>query len=241
MITAISVIYVRDTTDWLQGRMTKFNESSHVCNKIYEWNQIFSMSYWEYRHAIKEISVSNWEDTGSRLHIMELEKLEIDADQYVVPTDDDDWLCPEEMELDIDADIVVWDSIVYKTAISRSYRIWSCKALPCTNNYAVRGSFLNKLKPEDRYAILNHHMSVFRVKKKYKGRLKCLRKTYSCYNWHPGSASAAKFIPQLHKSIPSCSPHNEKVVHSNPWVKPYVQRFNEVLEQVKLTGAFKLL
>ena len=235
-----SVIYVRDTTDWLQGRMTKFQDNRHVCDKIYEWNQLFSMSYWEYRHVIKEITVSNWQDTKNRVHVMDFEHLEVAEDEYVLPTDDDDWFCPE-MQLDTDADIVVWNSIVYRTAMHKSYSIWFSKALPCTNNYAVRGSFLSKLSQEDRYAILSHHMSVFRIKNKYKAKLRRLDATYSCYNWHPGSASSARFVPKLHEAIALGKPHNAVIANANPWVKPYVKRFDAVLGQIKLTGAFKLL
>jgi hypothetical protein len=228
------IIYVRDTVNWKEKRITKFQNGS-VPSMIRTWDNVFTMSYWDYRDHLKSIALSSWEEASSRIQIMDFKNFEYEDDDYILPTDDDDWVNPS-IDIGSDKDVVVWGSIVHKTYVHHKYTYWPTSRGCCSNNYAIRGSFLRKLPHKQKIKILKHHMSVLKIAGRNGGTVENMSKVHSCYNWHPGSASLAKWPPHLPRKIPTnYRDTNDAVIsRQNPWIKPYVRKFVHVLKQVNL-------
>jgi hypothetical protein len=205
------------TYDHLDGQVTNINKLRRA---IELWDSCFRISYFQYRHRLKKISTENWpypvlNDLSS-----------IQDDDWIVPTDDDDWMSPD-LEFP-DADFVYWPSL----------RVHSCGHLevssnfdvvPESNAYAVRGRLLNKLNHVDRHKIIQEHQKSIKIASK-KHSVVFIDKIFSAYNAHPGCAHILKSIRTKDGIFGLFASPIRKLECG--WANPVVERFLRLYEEV---------
>lgn len=104
------------------ARRTKSIERRRIASAIAAWNSWFSLTYFEYRHRLREIAQANWANIRD-LDVMinnsaRYDSLDSYDDYRVFPVDDDDWFHPDVVReirrADTgDADAFSWPDAVY--------------------------------------------------------------------------------------------------------------------------------
>ena len=219
---------IEDATFWVKGRH----------GNVRHWNHWCSLSWFEYRQRLKEICFGAIESLeipllyfgmkGSQQAISVMED-----DDFVVPTDDDDFFHPdiEQFVLDnSDCDVLLWDSVVNQSVCHYGLHKYSkFHSIAGTNSYALRGSYL-KHKTE---ASMTKHGAVIEQAKKLKANIKDLRQTHemSCYNWHPGSMSAINAFRD-YLDFPKLFPRNKPLSLPShwQWLEPW---YGQVIDLVQ--------
>lgn len=236
------IIFVRRTTDWRKARKVTCSFpkgwAARITKMINEWNSSLTMSYWDYRAAIKEIAMRNWNSCGE----VSQDWMVYGNEEFVAPTDDDDWFSPNLSErLKIDADVVLWKSITHQTQSKHDLgEFWynNPQHKAGSNNYAIRVGFLKELKPYQRKAILHNHCTAVGEAKALGARFKLISdEILSCYNWHPGSASMLNFSALYSKSVLDLFPPfvflELEGVGSSFWASPYIIEFCDLLRSIR--------
>ena len=237
------IIFIRQTQNWRQIRKpTVFRRSWRGIN---DWNKFLTMPYWEYRHQIKKIALRNWLEMGVRIQFCNLNALRLKDEDYIVPSDDDDWFrsdLPDKLR-DLKHDFVHWRSITHITFSRHHVREW-WKPHLSSNNYAIRGSLFNRLSKKDRNTLAYGHAKSLPLAKKKTTPYK-INEVLSCYNWHPGSASVLSRYYDPSKNFnymfpKEFFPKNFKEFKYPFWAAPYAREFCNVLREIK-TKDFMML
>jgi hypothetical protein len=217
---------------------------------IKTWNLYIRPSFWEYRRRIKEIAKDSWDEVGDKLYVENADKMlkEASDGDVIIPTDDDDWFAPQlrKFLLSSTEDMVHWNAICHKTIRHprgdgrHNLHIWhDYHEMLCSNTYSFRAELLKGMKRKDAYLALNSHTRALDLARNNGGTIKKdLGKIYSCYNWHPGSASVLsaklKRSDDVHELF--VRKYRELKYHVAPWAKEYILRFVGVLKEIKITN-----
>ncbi len=144
-------------------------------------------------------------------------------DDWIFPTDDDDWSCPT---IDLpDVDFVHWRQVTYST--SRGEVRETVGNFPASNSYAVRARFLHELSPEDSGRLLREHQKSLKIASV--GKVAFVDRVLSVYNEHPGCAHLLKSADPTFCKPPECPVS---------WAAPFINRFIEILRLVRRKDMF---
>jgi len=200
------------------------------------WDKAFKVPYFEYRRRLKEIAMSAW--TLDFIHC-DPKKLanRINDDDYIIPSDDDDWFNPavEDFLLSSDEEFISWDSIVnrmaYRFAIIPHKKFNKEIPIP-SNGYAIKGSVIKRASGKQRWEMLMSHTHADKVTLEL-GCSVLNRKDLllGLYNWHIGSMSALVGL-QDPLCIRGLLPKNSPVALPKEWEWAEPQ-FSQVLELVQ--------
>jgi len=147
------IIYIRHSPKWESMTEQKFIEQEfpnsqewwdkalpNIFPQVKWWNSLCSISYFEYRKKVTDITLRNISKTNPSIVLSK--KIEIQNDKFIfLPTDDDDWYHPkifEILEKHIESDLIIW-----KNFINKEYRN---PTRIFTNNYALTHNGKQKLK-----------------------------------------------------------------------------------------------
>jgi len=102
------------------------------------WNSTLKLSYFQYRHHIKEIAVRSWRSIHGARVITETELNSI-QDGLLLAVDDDDWFAPEIVR-SIHSyprnDLYIWDSAAWWPGRYAERHVLRRKEICFTNNFA---------------------------------------------------------------------------------------------------------
>jgi hypothetical protein len=111
--------YIRQTKEWAE--QYKFSDDIYSsfwnANKIANvWNEIFNISYIDFRKQLNNIQKENFKDIQFDFTINQYENIN---DSIIVPTDDDDWLHPNIIKdlKSIHQPVMFWNFINYNQGI----------------------------------------------------------------------------------------------------------------------------
>lgn len=235
-------VYLRKTEDWETHTCSDLLSDSFfgqftarvLAKKINAWNSVFSLNYFKYRSLLKSLSqktFSNYKIEHSLQKIFD----EITEEDFVLPSDDDDWLAPNIQEhLDPKIDIQYWDCVVLMS--NGRTHMWSeYHDNLCSNNYCLSGSCVNKMLKEDVAKItlmLNDHAFVKKAINKSNLTHRDIQKPLSCYLWHIGSAS---YMISRKGPIKEQDKIEEIIVPKDAnWLEEYLEEFATIHNQIKI-------
>jgi len=202
------VIFVRTAVDW--GNMTdrRFREQPMAGkspklqwlirqNGPKLWNQTFNMSYFEFRAGLQAIGERSLQATGLRIlrGPAELQRqLEEEPNIMLLPTDDDDLLCPHirlALEPYLAHDVLHWDDYFVRNGVCREREE---KRYFTTNGAALTGHIV----AEDPTIVVDPGFVKKRTRdrdvRKVPGRLTATNRT---------EASITRMIPVMRRRNPS--------------------------------------
>jgi hypothetical protein len=265
-----TVIYVRTAVDYTKSIPT-INEFLNQTDKrrplgdicrlkgdLYEmWDRFFSLRYPVYRTKVRAIAEKSLKATGLpifRGEYSELMEWQPDKELIIVPSDDDDWVCPGlaklSEEFGDDTKAVVWPHVRFtgidvQEVVSFAnpfYRQRNLRKEIKTNNYALRRSFLLEMPcafnllhfdgSANRFLIQNVETAL------QDKEVSVPEKAYSMYNRHVGSITVlASYYAgnglESHFSLFCC---REKCVPPIPedvvWAKPYIEEMEELSQKL---------
>jgi hypothetical protein len=180
------VIYIKHTQDWLNCSYKDLH-FPHVVPHIKLWNSIYTLPYFEYRAALKEIALENWDKVSTNI-VTDLN--DIEDDDIIIPTDDDDWLHEDLAGLvNEDFEFIYWGCLCHNTVDGGIEDWYAHHNTLCSNNFAFRGHVLRTFSriscdPRDHARVMQVVLA------EHNDRMVDWRDRHlSCYNYHPGSAS----------------------------------------------------
>lgn len=233
--------YLRKTEDWGNLTFEQFKPQASINNDKIEaavrlWDQNLLIPYFQYRAMIKSIAESTWKNVFTCPDQKFAEVVSsFDDDDFIVPTDDDDWFDDGLYEfLDgisvhmTKADMLEWNCVVHQTIRPANCHHWhDHHNVPCSNNYAVRVRALKKLEPVVQFNMLNQHSKA----RKYAKDMLCHNSgvEFSVYNIHPGSAHRLKSVRTPEQLLELFSPNKPR---TTGWIEPLSKRFCDVLGRV---------
>lgn len=241
-------IYLRNTEDWDQvglDNVTFYHAQKH--SNVPHWNKVSSLSWFEYRRKLKKICMKAIEGLDVPIlyfgmdHSVNILDI-ISDDDFVLPTDDDDWFHPgieHFVKQHSNCEVLLWDTVVNQTA--RRYAIhnfyeWHPHDVAGTNGYALRGSYLKRyFKKSGHVNSLMSHGEVLRHARFADADVKDLRKDYrmSCYNWHPGSMSAMNVIKD-YMHVLKLFPCNEPYLPTHlDWLNPPYWKIIDLIQSLR--------
>jgi len=182
------VLYLRSNIDWRTMTDARFagqrddvtstqpmstDRLEKLIRSVRMWNDVFPVSYFEYRQRLREIAELNWLRMRGICVVIREQQFHSLFDQWgqciVLPVDEDDWFHPDLAErlpqlFDPAVDVYHWDDFLYRPVpflgqepdhepIRR--RKWASSF--GTNSYAIASTSLRKLTPVLRQQVLLHH------------------------------------------------------------------------------------
>jgi len=130
------VVFVRTSVDWSSMTNRKFREQPMAGkspklrwlirqNAPKVWNRVFNLTYFQFRAGLQAIGERSLKATGLRIlrGPTELQvQLEEDPDIMLLPTDDDDLLCPhisDALAPHLEHDVLYWDDYFVRNGVCR--------------------------------------------------------------------------------------------------------------------------
>jgi hypothetical protein len=117
-------VFVRETENWKdltsEGYLSRLKESRFLpaIDKIKCWDSYFSISYVKWRAELKRIAQATWQES----QLKPISNLE-DSWDWLVVTDDDDWLHPQLIDyispLTEGVDFIYWDAWRYDFVLGK--------------------------------------------------------------------------------------------------------------------------
>ena len=220
------IIFVRKTQDWSKPDLPL---AFDVGRQVAAWNKRFRISYFEFRRQIKEIAMETWKLVTPQVFHGCFADLMVANDQVVVPTDDDDWFGPQLRDrlLALNDGMLCWQALSHHTY--KRHGVYTRHRGLGSNEYAITGTMLKKLANPERF--LHAHGRAHSLASGF-GTIQKTDEILSCYNWHPGSASALyNTNPALIDEIvpPVLRDKFPKVENQFPWVTEPLRKFCDVI------------
>lgn len=244
-------IYLRKTEDWKNATYdtltfpTWYENRSKVTRTI--WSQCFHKPYCEFRGELKEICSKDWKYPVIIENIDELRSV-IKEDDWVLPTDDDDFFHPDIGDFLVQSDpyeMVHWDSICNQTVYHFSTHAWhACHNNPCSNSYAIRGSVVHRYDNTMMKFLLEDHNMVLTRADKLQIKWKSFPKTQmSVYNWHIGSISLLMTVEESIDRMRSIIAKNDppKIKPEWSWAERNVSEIVALVKGMKPKQPVKIL
>lgn len=223
-----------------------------LLKRIRMWNGLFGMSYFEYRHALREISTLNHSHIRgidciirNRHHAL---KMLSDPHFVVVPCDDDDWFAPDLTEslrtiFASDTDFAIWKDVRFSfkgagniPSFTPDVR-WSHCGHAWTNSYAVCSQVLQKCPEEIQSRVLNEHGEAARLLKKFNPKLSCQRSSQvlaaTCKT--PASITRMRLVDspdKLLRLVAEMHTQAQDLHDSYRWVAPYIAQVRQLNEEL---------
>lgn len=208
-----NIIVVRHSPNWLNFDLENSRAfcisaglpEMTVISFASSWDQAVSLSYREFRHFLKEISLENFQSVKSStvVHQHEFAVEHIADDTLVAFVDDDDWFSPElfdPLRRAGDAEGYFWGSIrlghrfIGEIALHHPHEVGASAlayrpitSVIYTNNYVVRGSALRRAGLA---ACLEHYSAEAAMKAGHFQPM-LIPAYLSCANKHPACTVAA--------------------------------------------------
>lgn len=153
------IVFLRHSPDWRSMTEESFLDQdidllpvskewwNKALLKMYQqvkwWNMFCSVSYFDYRQRLKDITLKNIKRTNHSLFLDK--KKEIDGPFIFIASDDDDWFHPNIFEIidqhvKCDTELVVWKSYWYKIDVLAKRGVEKV----FTNNYALTHNLRDK-------------------------------------------------------------------------------------------------
>lgn len=228
-----SFIYLTKTEDWENVNLddiTFFTNIDVIRTLIKMWDSRFPIRYFKYRSQVKDIALKQW----TMPFITELPE-EINDDDWFVPCDDDDWIHPslESFLEHQSGDFVYWDSFVNQTHTKHTIHKWfSFHEILGPNNFAIRGSLLNRAGDQSHFLTHDHTRSID-IARDLRADIKEHKdKILSCYNYHPGSISALHRLLEQYGTIRGTLPVGTPL-DCPKWLEPSYSELVSVIEKLK--------
>lgn len=220
------LMHIRRSADWnsmtTDGLDPSVTNVTKLRNAINIWDDLFALTYFQYRARLKEIASDSW----NHYEIIQ-NPLAISKNDWLVPTDDDDWVSPY-LELPDNAEFVHWKPVMYKTiSPAIKYIKESNNGRPESNSYAIRGSLIKRLPVKVRQKVICEHQKSLKLAAIYTTP-KFLDKTMSIYNVHPGCAhmlKSSKTPQSVRLLFPIGVPSLSK---SESWATPYAEQLADL-------------
>jgi hypothetical protein len=160
------------------------------------WDKHYRISYIDYRAKLAEMTRKNLAATGCQIfwgyqQFMDWYAAD-DEEAIIVPIDDDDYFCPHIAEVANEfansTKVLIWRNAVIHT-VSRFFFALGDDYRMCSNNWAVRKSYLKTLDPKQaRHLVLLSHIHAGRfVHKHIPAGVKKVDKHFNLYNRHGAS------------------------------------------------------
>ena len=225
-------IFLRNTENWntvTYDKLWHYNNYHRCHEKTPFWDKWYSMTWFQYRHKVKQISLSNWKFPC--VHSIK----EIEEDDIILPSDDDDWFHPiiEDFLTDNmrDNDVLWWPHVVNKSLFN--YKVFRyCHPYICgSNSYAFRGSVINKVSSGWRLAL--DHSHVLKLCEESSLKVAKAKIALSVYNKHCGSAGSFAQISDpldVIKMVPKGKPR--ELPSKFHWMEPYYSNFLSLVESL---------
>lgn len=235
------IIFMRQTEDWAKVTWDTLKPPWTDVSKIdlkyrFPWDRAFNVPYFEYRRRLKEIAMSAWTLDFIHCNPKKLAN-KINNDDYVIPSDDDDWFNPaiEDFLLNSVEEFVSWDSVVNKMAYRFGvvpHKKFNKDIYLPTNGYAIKGSVIKRASGEQQWKMLMSHTHTDKVIQELGCSVLDRKDLFlALYNWHIGSMTALIGIQDPLK-IMGLLPKNDPVELPKRWEWAEPQ-FSQAIELVQ--------
>lgn len=240
------IICVRQTRDWTAATPATLqyppdvwqNPQRTMADAIRTWRQHSHRAYGRVRADMKQIAEASLAATGAQVwDITGMTAAEILArcdayeDWVLVPTDDDDWFSPQLVaELRrLPSDVIYWRSLTYDSVRVSAIIDAGTTQWPHSNSYAISRRGFEALADATRQVhFLQNHAAFYRICNAVPLQPQFYDLPLSMWNLHMASIGyltncGVQRMPS--PRMPSLSPATE-------WARPYIERFNAVLESL---------
>jgi hypothetical protein len=200
------IVYSRCTEDWSNfsyeellyiskkksGSFLDEKLALDLVRKMKRWDNLCDVSYFKYRSMLKSLSLRTWMNYKVCDSMEELFD-SVSDDDFVCPSDDDDWYrqnlsekIPEHIG---NSDFLLWDQMAYM--VGGVPHLWSeyHGDVVGSNNYCITGSAFRSMNKKDLMLLLNSHARADHICEKAGLNKRKTKYLMSCYLWHIGSAS----------------------------------------------------
>ena len=252
-LIGIRMIYYcfRDTEDWenkgpYQGieHFWGYNRNRESRFGIFKeffdlWNELQSVSYFQFRHELKELARLSFENLG-------IPEIPIDNwrdlqdDDWIVPQDDDDWVGPDLKTLieETKGDYVIGDVWMFNSREGFGRRIFMkdrTAFFPSCGQAFRMGMFRKHFLETDISKMLEHHGHVKKILEKEKiiSRITEKLPLTACRVAHTGSASYMWFRKNMDKFASSQKLDFEcpDVSKQPEWCRKYMKEFKKLTDR----------
>lgn len=227
-------LYLRCTEDWANVTCEALGKKRFKKDGVSIFNKAFDLDWFEYRRRFKEIATSMWRSP----HVSSSCDF-LNDDDWLLPTDDDDWHHPsiiEKIGQISGYDYICWDAYTIKMVQNHGIYLYELpkRESIASNAYAIRVGFLKNLHT---LLILNAHNDSRHLALQAGGRILDWRGSgaLSAYFWHLGSISFLNRIQReglsrhLRKFIPVNKPI--KIKSHQQWLEP---GYSQIVSLTKL-------
>lgn len=232
-----ALIFLRMTEDWGNASLdtiTFYKRMDIVKTIIKMWDSRFHIRYFRYRSQVKDIALSQW----SLPYVMEIPE-DIGDDDWLVPSDDDDWFNPDLSDFlkHQKEEYVYWDSLVNMTSVKfRLHKWFDVHNVIGSNNYAIKGSLIKRANEDQKFTLLHNHpesINAARLLGAEVGEHK--DKIFSCYNHHPGSLSVLQRTFEMSGMIKGVLPRDKprRIPEWMKWIEPEYKDLLKVVGDLK--------
>lgn len=236
--------YLRRTEDWKNVEYEKlqaFNvERLSVEGVRIWWDKVSSVRWFDFRAEMKRIAMSSWKLPILFMPPDEIFKL-LEDDDFVIPTDDDDWYHPDLNRLITenieDAEYAEWNPGVIQTAFHCNFHDWfRCHKETASCGFVIKGSLLRRMDPSKRRVLLRGHTEASRYSLECNAVMKKWEQfNWSMYNWHFGSISAIGMSRGWEAEVENLFPKRKlpPLPSKYEWCRPQYEDFKSLIESMK--------
>lgn len=241
------ICYHRHIEDWrkkedfeiISFMLTK-NQLEIIKKNKDKWDDFYNVSFFNFRHRIQKIhleSVRNAEmkEIDDFQYLLDV----IEDDDFIVPSDDDDWFHPDikqhlqKLKIENIKTVIAWNfySLVFgiRGSCGKNYVRERPKADLVSCGYAFTGKSLKEIyNLKGRkfvYEILQYHWVV----KRSKFKIKYIEEFLSLYNYHCGSVSQLR--EKTHRFCPMSSSFAWNLPENQNIFKPYIVDLYRLYEE----------
>lgn len=261
------IIYVRSNVPWETITLSNYLEhpghTSHICrqklrdemlHRIRWWNELFGMSYFQFRRELRDISTVCFDNMAGvdaivRDYEVLLKLIRHDRETWILPTDDDDWYAPELASLckrfsRERCDLLtwgqqqLWSSTPPINNYKRHARELPLQSDPClrTNVYAVTSDRLNSAGPWARWYALNSHERVLHCLKEERRGCRIAGLSYYLSVTHKSMASYSSLSRiKTQQQFLDAMLGSRDLLHEQSypgWAEPYVAQVDQLLKRL---------
>lgn len=222
------------------------------------WNKTQTISLFQYRHELKKISESAFEDAGIIKINLESWR-DLSDDDWLIPQDDDDFFCPGFRKyIDFaDESLVYGNKLIFHSGFHNKFEIYCQKNTKKISScgYAFRikdlkrmddfNSFVDiefeqrgfKKKFTDAECIIKFHYFVKDLAERHNLKIKFIDQISSCKNWHPGSFSEisrdSNFEILNKYKTPFVDQNKPNIIKEAKWAESYVEEMIKLIKKLK--------
>jgi len=235
--------YIRSYEDWSQKSeshmiphmLTDQNAATYI-QALKDWQETYPISLYQFRHRLQQITLKNLAHIGSGRISYDQALGELEDNDILVPTDDDDFWSPLLIDrltsLSKDYDFVRWRNLAHgcTQGVGRLRKVKENSMGLASCAYAVRMRAIRQLSAKEGFYIVNYHWTPLNIASKRGLKSINLDDDLSCYNWHPGCTSKLR----RHGFTKSSCLMPPYYTVENSWVRPYLTELYRLMQEVGL-------